>query len=320
MSRPLRIEYPGAWYHVMNRGAGQKNIFKTNQQREYFLSLLSDTSERFNAQWHAYCLMDNHYHLMVRTPEGNLQRIMRHVNGVYTQYFNRTEKQDGALFRGRYKSILVDAETYWLNLSRYIHCNPLEANMVDSLSEYPWSSYPVYIGEADAFSWLHTHYILSAIGEKKSVEKYKVFVEGSENNPLNAFYEKAYINPVLGDVKYKKRVLSGLSESIDLPDINRVKPRPDLDDIVKAVTDYYRVEESVIWQSRRGYRVISHARLMTMYLCQRVAGMKLKMIAEIFGLSSYASASSSIRLIRGRIEKENELESDLKSILLVLTP
>ncbi len=130
MARPLRIEFPGAWYHVMNRGAGRHWIYKYDKHYHYFLSLLADVTERYRVEVHAYCLMSNHYHLMLHNPDGNLQRIMRHINGVYTQYFNRTERTDGALFRGRYKAILVDAETYWLALSRYIHRNPLEAGLV----------------------------------------------------------------------------------------------------------------------------------------------------------------------------------------------
>ena len=130
MARPLRIEFKGAWYHVMNRGAGRCRIFENDAQRHYFLSLLEVTCERFNAEWHAYCLMTNHYHLMLRTPQGNLQRIMRHINGVYTQYYNRESRRDGPLFRGRYKAILVDAEAYWTHLSRYIHRNPVDASVV----------------------------------------------------------------------------------------------------------------------------------------------------------------------------------------------
>jgi putative transposase len=122
MSRPLRIEFKNAWYHVMNRGASRGCIFKTDDHRNYFLELLADTSE--------------HYHLMLHTPEGNLQRIMRHLNGVYTQYYNRSEGTDSALFRGRYKAILVDAQTYWLHLSRYVDQNPLEAGIVSDLGEY----------------------------------------------------------------------------------------------------------------------------------------------------------------------------------------
>ena len=129
MARPLRIEYPGAWYHVMNRRGRRRFIFNTDDQRHYFLALLGEVYTRYQAEMHAYCLMDNHYHLLIRTPEANLQRVMRHVNGLYTQYFNRTESKDGALFRGRYKAILVDADTHWLELSRYIHRNPLEAQI-----------------------------------------------------------------------------------------------------------------------------------------------------------------------------------------------
>jgi len=119
----------------MNRGAGRGAIFKNDDQRHYFLDLLTVVSERFQAECHAYCLMTNHYHLMLRTPKGNLQRIMRHINGVYTQYYNRTAGSDGPLFRGRYKAVLVDAQSYWAQLSRYIHRNPLDAGMVDTMEE-----------------------------------------------------------------------------------------------------------------------------------------------------------------------------------------
>ena len=118
MARPLRIEYPGAWYHVMNRGAGRKKIFNATPHYELFLTLLEEVSERFGAEIHAYCLMGNHYHLLLHTPEGNLQRSMRHLNGVYTQRYNRMRGTDGPLFRGRYKAIVVDADHYLLHLSR----------------------------------------------------------------------------------------------------------------------------------------------------------------------------------------------------------
>ena len=166
MARLLRIGYPGAWYHVMNRGAGRRYIFKNNTHRHYFLSLLEDTQDRFHAEWYAYCLMGNHYHLLLRTPDANLQRIMRHLNGLYTQFFNRSERKDGPLFRGRYKAILVAAQSYWLQLSRYIHRNPLEAKLCKSLSQNRWSSYRAYIGEEKAPLWLTTDYILNAIGTR----------------------------------------------------------------------------------------------------------------------------------------------------------
>jgi REP element-mobilizing transposase RayT len=121
MARPLRILYENAWYHVMNRGASRIKTFYNDDNYKLFLDLLSDTYQRFNLETHAYCLMPNHYHLLVRTPLANLSRCMRHIDGLYTQKFNRIGKRDGALFRGRYKAILIDADSYLLQLSRYIH-------------------------------------------------------------------------------------------------------------------------------------------------------------------------------------------------------
>ena len=131
MARPLRIEYSGAWYHVMNRGAGHREIYSDDVSRRRFLMLLDDINERYDVEIHAWCLMSNHYHLLVCTPKPNLGRAMRHVDGVYAQWWNRHRGTDGPLFRGRYKAILVDSNSYLLQLSRYIHRNPLEANLVD---------------------------------------------------------------------------------------------------------------------------------------------------------------------------------------------
>src|SRR6056297_699146 len=154
MARPLRIEFEGAWYHVMNRGAARRDVFVSDTQRERFIQLLADLVDRFGIATHAYCLMGNHYHLLLHTPLGNLGRGMRHLNGVYTQFFNRDQGRDGALFRGRYKAILVDADAYLLHLSSYIHRNPLEAGMVECLTNYPWSSYAAYAGQTKPPPWL----------------------------------------------------------------------------------------------------------------------------------------------------------------------
>ena len=119
MSRPLRIEFPSAWYHVMNRGAGYRDIFNNDIHRMIFADLLSQITKMFQVEIHGVCLMDNHYHLLIKTPKGNLQRAMQHLNGVYTQRYNRLENSDGPLFRGRYKAILIEPDAYLLNVSRY---------------------------------------------------------------------------------------------------------------------------------------------------------------------------------------------------------
>lgn len=145
MSRPLRIEYENACYHVMNRGRSRQRIFHDDRYFEEFLNTLEEAHQRFGLQVLCYCLMSNHYHLLVKTPEANLGRAMRHINGVYTQRYNRLKKSDGSLFRGRYKAISVEEDSYQLQLSRYIHRNPIDAGMVKQLENYPWSSYPFYI-------------------------------------------------------------------------------------------------------------------------------------------------------------------------------
>ncbi len=129
MARALRILYPGALYHITSRGDGQEAIYLTNQDREIFISMLGECVSKFNWKIHAYCLMTNHYHLLIETPQANLSKGMRFLNGVYTQRFNRAHKRVGHVLQGRYKSILVEKESYLLELSRYLVLNPVRAKM-----------------------------------------------------------------------------------------------------------------------------------------------------------------------------------------------
>ena len=129
MSRPLRIQYPDAWYHVMNRGRRGESVFLEKQDYSMFVELLKEVVDMYKVRVAAYALIPNHYHLLIQTPGGDLARCMRHLNGIYTQRFNRAHHCDGQLFGGRYKSILVDADSYLLELVRYIHRNPLEAGL-----------------------------------------------------------------------------------------------------------------------------------------------------------------------------------------------
>jgi len=148
MSRPLRIEYPDAWYHVMNRGRRSEKIFFTDTDREAFIKVLQEASELWNFRISAFCLMSNHYHLLIQTPDSNLSRGMRHINGVYTQRFNRGHKKEGPLFRGRYKAVLIDADNHVLEVLRYIHRNPLKAGIVKTPDDYSWSSHQGYMSQA----------------------------------------------------------------------------------------------------------------------------------------------------------------------------
>jgi len=127
----------------MNRGAGHRNIFINKHHRQIFLEIIKEAIDQFEVEAHAYCLMNNHYHFLIKTPQANLGRAMRHINGVYTQRFNKDQKTDGSLFRGRYKALIIEKEAYLLQVSRYIHLNPIEAKITKSLSDYSWSSYLV---------------------------------------------------------------------------------------------------------------------------------------------------------------------------------
>lgn len=147
MAKPLRIEYPGTWYHVMNRGRRGEDVFADSNDYEGFIALLQETSKMFDLRVSAFCLMSNHYHLL-QTPSGNLSRAMRHVNGVYTQRYNRRRNIDGQLFRSRYKSVLVQEDSHLLELLRYIHRNPVTAHMCNAVGDYPWSSHQEYISAA----------------------------------------------------------------------------------------------------------------------------------------------------------------------------
>ncbi len=167
MARPLRIEYKGAFYHVMNRGNARQNIFKHPRDYEAFIKVLIESIKLWDIKIHAFALLPNHYHMLIETPLGNLSRAMRHINGVYTQRFNRQYNRDGHVFRGRYKSILVEEEAYLLELLRYIHRNPIKAGLSRYPEKYKWSSHKDYLGSEER-QWLSTHYILSYFGKRRN--------------------------------------------------------------------------------------------------------------------------------------------------------
>lgn len=192
MTRPLRIEYPNAWYHVMNRGRRGEEVFADDRDFELFLALLHEANELFDCRVAAYCLMPNHYHLLMKTPSGNLSRIMRHINGVYTQRYNRRRKIDGQLFRGRYKSILVEEDSYLLELLRYIHLNPVRAKICERVGDYLWSSHRGYLSESDNWLWLYKDFLLAMFADKPEMMtlKYKEFMRCEDSEIVTDFFSK----------------------------------------------------------------------------------------------------------------------------------
>jgi len=180
MARPLRIEYEGAIYHVTSRGNGRSEIYRSDEDRVMFLDVLAHVVDRFGWICHAYCLMDNHYHLMIETPQANLSRGMRQLNGMYTQRFNRNHKLVGHVYQGRFTSIVVDKDAYLLALSRYIARNPVAAGMVDDVLDWPWSSCRATAGKIFAPKFLTIDWLLSQFGQSNTPDSYINFVRREE--------------------------------------------------------------------------------------------------------------------------------------------
>jgi len=219
MARPLRIEFDGALYHVTSRGDGRKDIYLDDNDRSIYLEILADVQKRFNWAIHAYCLMSNHYHLLIETPDSNLARGMRHLNGVYTQRFNYHHKRVGHVFQGRYKAILVQKESYLLELSRYIVLNPVRARMVRVAKEWKWSSYRSTAGFIDREKWLTTDWVLSAFSQRKieAMQQYRTFVSQGLRRPKP--WEDLKNQIYLGDEEFVDEMLGKVSVNMDLSEI-----------------------------------------------------------------------------------------------------
>jgi REP element-mobilizing transposase RayT len=286
MSRPLRVEYAGAFYHVMNRGNAGDFLFQSKKERERFVECLENAVERFSLKIHAYCLMGNHYHLLIETIEPNLSRAMQWIQVSYAAYFNRKRNRVGHLFMGRFKSILIDADTYLLELSRYIHLNPVRAKLVENPADYTWSSYGAFIGKRKAPEWLETEWLLSQFGRttRTAGKNYRDFVEGIEIEKL--------VNPgrdlvggfILGSSEFVGRVkemyLSSQIEEKEIPQLKKLKPRIEVRAIIRAVADEFGCKEEDILLKGRKKNV---PRDIAIYLARNLTGESGVNLGKRFG-------------------------------------
>jgi REP element-mobilizing transposase RayT len=238
MARPLRIELSGGLYHVTSRGDRREDIYVSDADREAWLELFGQVCARFNWICHAYCLMTNHYHLVIETPEGNLAQGMRQLNGVYTQMVNRTHGRVGHVFQGRYKAILVEKDSYLLELARYVVLNPLRAGMVSNIGDWPWSSYPAMVGQAPSPAWLQTDWILGQFGQQRNRARsaYMDFVHAGVGLPSVWDHLKGQI--YLGSEAFISRMQSSVSPEQSLDEIPRMQRRPLAKPLVQYRTEY----------------------------------------------------------------------------------
>ena len=231
MSRPLRIEFAGALYHVTSRGNGRKPIFRKDQDRLSFLEVLDKVNRRYHWLCHAYCLMSNHYHLIIETPEGNLSRGMRQLNGVYTMYFNRRHRTVGHVFQGRYKAILVEKESHLLEVCRYVVLNPVRASLVERPEEWSWSSYRGTAGLNKPHRSLTVDWILGQMGKrrKEAVKGYRNFVRDGIGE--GTIWKKVKGQSILGEENFIDQFLGhvrGYEEIKEIPRGQRYLGRPGL--------------------------------------------------------------------------------------------
>jgi REP-associated tyrosine transposase len=314
MPRVERIEYEDAFYHVMNRGRerGRVKVYRTKEDYEAFLQTLEEAVERFGIVIHAYCLMSNHYHLLLQTPRANLSRAMRHINGVYTQRYNRLHSSDGPLFRGRFKSILVDSDAYLLQLSRYIHRNPIETQkpIVDSLVQFPWSSYPAYVNKAPCPDWLTQGLTYQMLGSKQRYAGYARYVANGNNEQLTRFYGRGNLASIIGD---KEFVSWYREEKIPEVKANKLIEQTipyglSIAQIVEYTANYYQQSVEQLRKLRKGRASQSTARKVAIYLCQHLGDHRLEPIKGYFGLGHVGSVS----YITSSVKREIKLNVVLK--------
>jgi putative transposase len=302
MGRPLRIEYPGAFYHVTSRGNEQKDVFKSQRDREKFLEYLESATVRYGATIHVYCLMSNHYHLLLETPGGNLSQIMRHINGAYTNYFNVKRKRSGHLLQGRYKAILVEADAYASELSRYIHLNPVRVGIVAKPEEYRWSSYRSYIGQCQTPAWLKKDFILRYFGTdaEEAMGNYHRFVTDCLDRGYVSPLERSVAAAILGSAEFiseiEEKYLREREPNRNLPELRKLSRRLSLDEIIQQARSH-------IGEERTADKAI-------IYLCHKYSGARLKEIGVRFGVGE-----SAVSQISKRFEWKMNGDADLKRMV-----
>lgn len=237
MARPLRIEYCGALYHITSRGNERKPIFWDDEDREVFLDALTKVNEKYNWLCHTYCLMNNHYHIIIETPEGNLSKGIRQLNGVYTQTLNKKYQRVGHVFQGRYNAILIQKENHLLEVSRYVVLNPVRANLAEKPEGWKWSSYQATAGIENPHPCHTIDWILGQFGTNKMVagQRYKEFVwAGIE---VESIWNKVSGQILFGDDYFIEKFTNYLKRKEDIKEVPRSQRyvnRPGLDWLLNA--------------------------------------------------------------------------------------
>ncbi len=333
MARPLRIYVPGAWYHVTARGNERRDIFRDDGDRERFLAQLGTMVERYRVRLYDYVLMNNHYHLILEPSEGNLSRAMQWLNMSYSQWFNRRHRRSGHLLEGRFKSIVVDAEQWGLELSRYVHLNPIRTGRqgldkkrreawrrgvgqaasrsvvqgrIEQLRAYRWSSYPAYLGLAPVPEWLTCEGVLGRLGGPKRERRktYQRYVEegageGVEPSPWDQLRGQV----VLGEEQFLTQIQEVLKgDEREQAGLKQLRPRPRWEGAVRVVEEL-KGESWEAFRDRRG----DWGRDLALWLGRVICGMKLRELAEAVGLGHYGSVATALKYLEQQSLRDRKL-------------
>ena len=316
MARAWRIEYDGALYHVLSRGNESQNIFINNDDRELFLATVADMSERFEIDIYAYVLMDNHYHLLFRTNRANLCRSMQWFGATYTKRFNLRHNRSGHLFQGRFKNMLVQNEAYLLQLSYYIHRNPLRAGMVRRLADYKWSSYRVYAYGKNKQNWLNTKSILSQfinvqdanLAYREAVQKYAK----EEQRVWEDLRHGIFVGTERFVKKLKKRYLPDIPHA-ELPAQRRVVKDRNLETVLKKAAGILKLDLDLCRKSARISKTAKTDRDLLIYIGWRLGVATNQQIGERFGLT-YSAVSQRVKITKENLKKDRALAKKFEQI------
>ena len=314
MARPMRIEYPGAFYHVINRGQRQEAIFDDDRDRQQFLDRLGRMANLFGVTVHGYCLMTNHYHLILETSEANLSRAVQWLNVSYAVFYNRRHQVAGHLFQGRFKAILVEANTYLEALSRYIHLNPVRVGRVRLPWRYAWSSCRYFVTTATPPDWLKIHRVLSGFGRRSKTQRQRYRQYVSEADPDNPSVDVVG-GLLLGSEAFgawaRNTFLRTRQKNPQVSGLEKLRPKPQAETIIRCVAKHFHVKESQI--IRRGAKK-NLPRDIAIYLARELSGNSARDLGQCFGEVSGAAISARRKYSEQVITKNRKLRTEVDEI------
>jgi len=319
MGRPWRIEYEGGLYHILSRGNERKDIFQDDRDRLSFLKALGEMAERYGVDVFAYVLMDNHYHLLLRTNHANLSKAMQWLTLTHTRRFNNRHHRSGHLFQGRFKSIIVENDAYLMRLSCYIHRNPLRAGIVSRLSDYPWSSYKTYAYGSKAPDWLLTQPILSYF---KARDKHKAYRIKAQNyaKEEKSLWEDFRHGLVLGTKEFVDRIRSKyMPDELqrDVPLHRALGRSTDPQRVLNKAISVLKCDLDAIRNSRRIPKGLKENRDLLVYLVWQMCMLTNEETGRLFGMT-YSAASRVVNSMRIRIQNEPEVAKKYKQIKSII--